>query len=281
LREAERTFGYPQKLSAIIEKIEVGMPGFENTEFEPSEERINPEADPKTGGAPEESNRTNPVADIDNSASGQAVDAEKVSSQMERFSNLSSDMVVLMSEISRETKSAMAQLSAVRLELDRKKKELETLHEMERSAEELRRVIEDRRSQLADLQQLVENQRSSFEIERSNREQESKKYLEDLKKRRQREEAEFRERQSAEELSAKQALEEELRALRQENTEKQEALARDLLEREQQIVQKEKEMDLLTQELEQFMSRLAGRTQLKPTGQDDFSDSSASVNQDG
>jgi hypothetical protein len=160
-------------------------------------------------------------------------------------------------------KEAMDQLHSVRAEIDLKKGELETLHDIEKSAEELQRVIKNRRLQIADMDRHLESQRTAFETERSRREAEDKKYQDGLSAKRQQDEAEYQDRWAAERLRAEQALEEELRVIRQESMEKQEALSKDLQEREQKIRKQEKELELFTQELEQFMSRLAGRTQSK------------------
>ena len=164
--------------------------------------------------------------------------------------------------------------------MDLKKRELKTLHGIEESAAELERVIKNRRLQIADMDRHLESQRTAFETGKSRREQEDKKYQEDLKAKRHRDDAEYQERWAAERLRAEQTLEDELRALRQENMEKQEALSRDLQEREQRIRQQEKELDLFTQELEQFMSRLAGRTQSSPPAQENPSHSNLSTAKD-
>jgi DNA repair exonuclease SbcCD ATPase subunit len=255
----------PGGVICINPKIEVGMPGFENNEFEPSRKEIQQQADPQLEQAPNAWVPISPETDTADAASEGLMKWEKISSQMERFSNLSSDMIMLISELSQEAKKAIDQLRAIREEVNLKKRELKTLHDMERSAEELQRLIENRRIQISNLDQLLERQRNTFE---------------DLKVQRQRVEAEYRERQAAEQLKARQTLDEELRALRQKSMEKQEALDKDLLERERRIMQKEKELDLLTQELEQFMSRLAGRTPLKTPAQDDSFDTSPSIIQD-
>jgi len=256
------------------------MPGFESDQPEPSGEEIKREADLQLDGTLNATEQISPESDVDNAASEPPVEWEKISSQMERFSNLSSDMIALISELSQEAKKAMDELRAIQAEVSLKKSELKTLHDMEESAAKLQRLIKDRRLQIADMERHLERQRSDFETEKSRREQEDEKYLEDLKAQRQSEEAEYLAKWAAEQLRAKEALENEFRALRQESTEKQEALNKDLNERERQIMQKEKELDLLTQELEQFMSRMAGRTQAKAPAQDDSSYSNAPMSRD-
>ena len=150
------------------------------------------------------------------------------------------------------------------------------------------RWIEDRRLQIAELERLLESQRNAFDSEKSRLEQEEKKYLENLEAERKREETVYRQRWTEEGLRAKQALETELRAFQQEKAEKQEALLREILEREQRIKHKEKEWDLLTGELEQFMSglaetacRLIQGAQSKTSAPDDSSGSNRSVGPDG
>jgi chromosome segregation ATPase len=245
------------------------MPGFEDTEPEPSKAETKPEADlqfPSTPNAPDQI-RT------DDGAPEPSPAWEKISTQMERFSGLSSDISAIMSELSQEMMKAMDQLHSVRAEVDLKKRELKTLRDIEKSAEELQRVIKNRRLQIADMDRHLERQRADFENEKARREEEDKKYQEDLKARREHDETEYQEKWAAERLRAEQALEDELRALREESMEKQEALNKDLQEREQRIRRQESELDLFTQELEQFMSRLAGRAQSNPDAQEDSPDS--------
>jgi len=237
----------------------VGMPGFENTKPEPFKAEIKPETDLHFENAPKASEQIK--TDADHAPPEPLLEWEKITFQMERFSGLSSDMIALISELSKEMKKAMDQLHSVRAEIDLKKGELETLNDIEKSAEELQRVINNRRLQIADMDRHLEGQRTAFETERSRRKEEDKKFQDDLNAKRQHDEAEYQERWAAERLRAEQALEEELRALRQESMEKQEALNKDLQEREQHIRNQEQELELFTQELEQFMSRLAGRAQ--------------------
>jgi hypothetical protein len=251
----------PVQAILLNTQIEVGMPGFENTKPEPLKAEIKPETDLQLENAPKVSEQIE--TDSDHAPPKPPLEWEKISSQMERFSGLSSEMIALISELSQEMKKAMDQLHSVRAEIDLKKRELETLHDIEKSAEELQRLIKNRRLQIADMDRHLEGQRTAFEAERSRREEEEKKYQDELKAKRQRDEAEYQERWEAERLRAEQALEEELRALRQESMEKQEALNKNLQEREQRIGKQEKELELFTQELEQFMSRLAGRAQSK------------------
>ena len=245
------------------------MPGFEDTKSEPTKAEIKPAADFELQSTPSAAEQIK----ADDGTPEPSVVWEKISSQMEHFSGLSSDISAVMSELSQEMRKAMDQLHAVRAEVDLKKKEVKTLHDIEKSAEELQRVIKNRRLQIADMDRHLESQRADFEAEKSRREEEHKKYQEDLRVRREHDEAEYQEKWAAERLRAEQALEDELRALRQESMEKQEALNKDLQEREQRIKRQERELNLFTQELEQFMSRLAGRAQSNPHAQEDSPDS--------
>jgi len=252
------------------------MPETEGAEFELSRQEICREPDLQSGEEPNGSEQAGPEADADQGVPRPPLEWEKIFSQMERFANLSSEMAAILAEVSRSTEKAMDQLQEIRAAVDLKKSELKTLHGIEGSAEELQRWIEDRRLQIAELERLLESRRSAFDSEKSRREQEEKKYLEDLEARRISEETDYRKRRADEESKAKQALEDEFRVLQQEGTEKQEALRRDLLGREQRIRQKEKEWDLLTRELEQFMSKLAEKAHSMTPAPDDPSESGRS-----
>jgi len=254
------------------------MPEPEGAEQELSREEIHPETDLHPG----------PETEVDQGVPMPPLEWEKISSKMERFSNLSSEITAVMAEVSRSAEKAMEQLHEIRAAVDLKKSELKTLHGIEGSAEELQRWIEDRRLQIAELERLLESQRNAFDSEKSRLEQEEKKYLENLEAERKREETVYRQRWTEEGLRAKEALETELRALQQEKAEKQEALLRDLLERELRIKQKEEEWDLLTRELEQFISGLAEKAcrliqeaQSKSSVPDDSSGSNRSRGPDG
>jgi chromosome segregation ATPase len=194
---------------------------------------------------------------------GSAPDAasEKLSVQMERFTNLSSEITKILSELDREVKESMDQLQGIRSAVDFKKKELKTLHDIDVSATALERLIEDHRLQREDLERVMESQRNAWEEEKARRVEEERQYLENLQIQRQREQEEHRQMLAAERLAAQQKLEEELQEVRQRNLEKQKALERDFMAREQVLNEKELEWGRLIQELEQFVAKLTMRAQ--------------------
>ena len=187
--------------------------------------------------------------------------SDELSAKMERFSSLYSEMVQLLPELSQEAQKAMDQLQEIRSEVDRKRMELKALHDIDASAAELDRLIEDHRLQKENLERLMENQRSAYEEEKARHAQEEAEYQETLKIRRQQEEEEYRQMRAAEVQTAQQKLEEELQAARQETREKQELMEKSFREREQSLQEKELEWRRLIQELEQFMSKLTVRAQ--------------------
>ena len=187
--------------------------------------------------------------------------AEKLLGDIERFSNLSSELTQVMLRLSREIKISSEQLNRIRSEVESRKNELKTIRGIEASAAALQRITEDYRQQKESFERIMANQRTLWEEEKGNRAREEKEYLENLRMRREREEEENRQKWAAEKLKAQQKLDEELKAIQQESLEKQQALERDCLQRELILKEKELEWVQLIQELEQFMSKLTRRTQ--------------------
>lgn len=171
--------------------------------------------------------------------------AEKFSLAMERFSVLSTEMITLLMGLSQEINKSVEELNAVRSAVDIKKKELETLLEAEQSARALQQQTEALQRQKEELEKVIGDQRRSWEEETAQRESE----------RRERQEA-----WNAEQLKARQELEEEIQAIRQRTREAQEAADRELAAREEILKSKELEWNALIQELERFLSGLAGQS---------------------
>lgn len=186
--------------------------------------------------------------------------AEKLSLKIERFSGLSSEIIALLTGLSQEISKSTEELKAVRSAVDLKRKELEALHETEKSATVLERQIEDLRRQKENLERLIADQRSGWEGEKLRRAHEEKEYIENRKTVREREEEEYKKAWAAEQLKSRQMLEEELNAIRQRSQEAREAAERDFLNRELILTKKELEWRQLILELEQFLSKLARRT---------------------
>jgi hypothetical protein len=185
---------------------------------------------------------------------------QRLSTQMEKFSNLSSDITKLLSELFEEVQNSLTQVQSVQSAVDLKKNELKALHDIDVSATAMEKLIEDHRLQRENLENLMKSQRNAWEEEKAERIQEEKEYLENLKSRRQREEEEYGRIWAAEQQQARQQLEEELQAARQKSLEERDALDMECLEREEILKEKETEWIKLVQELEAFVSKLAGRS---------------------
>jgi hypothetical protein len=181
-----------------------------------------------------------------------SMSAEELSLVIERFSGISAELTGILSRLSREVNISAAQLDRVRAAVDSKKKELKTLREIEAVAVALERLVLDHQRQKDALDRAIAEQRAAWEVEKANRAQEDKEYLENLRVRREREEEVYGRAWAAEKLRAQQKLDEELRAIQQE-------IEKDCLQREARLKEKELEWVRLTEELEQFMSRLAQR----------------------
>jgi colicin import membrane protein len=191
----------------------------------------------------------------------QRVQSQRLPSELERFSVISSEMKNFISDLSLKVERATEQLHGIRMEVEIKKKELETLHDIEVSATEMEQLLEAHRMQKETLDRLLESHRSQLEEEKARQVQEEREYLEHRELRRRREEEEYRKRWAEEQSNAKRKLEDEMRMIQRQNLEKQETLNKDLLQREQRLREKEQEWIRLVQELEEFMSRLTSRTQ--------------------
>lgn len=185
--------------------------------------------------------------------------AERLSGDIERFSELGLEMTEVLSRLSKELKISAEQLSRIRSAIDLKKNELKNV--VDGSAAALERLKEEYRGQKEHLDRRIETQRELWAKQETQREQEELEYLENVRARREREEEEYRQMWAAEKLKAQQKLDEELRLVQQESLKKQQAMERDCLERELILKQKELEWVQLIQELEQFMTKLARKTQ--------------------
>ena len=171
--------------------------------------------------------------------------AEKFSLAVERFSILSSEMITLLMGLSQEINKSAEELNEVRSAVELKKRELATLSETVRMAEELARQTKELKRQQADLEARIADERRVWEMEKAERA---------------REEEEHRQSLSAEHFRAQQELEEELRTIRQRNQEAQEEAEKEFAEREMLLKNKEVEWSQLINELDQFLSKLAQRT---------------------
>ena len=138
---------------------------------------------------------------------------------LQRFSGLSSEMVSLLQSLTQDIKRSAQELREVRDAVDAGKKELLALRESEKEISVLKQQLEDLRPQKESLENLIAAQRNAWEEEQTKRASEEREHEENLK--------------TAEEA--------------------------DILARESALKKKEQELIRLMQELEKFLSGLAGR----------------------
>jgi chromosome segregation ATPase len=191
---------------------------------------------------------------------------------LERFSSLSSEMVALLENLTQDINRSAQELRDIRDAVDAGKKELATLRESEREVSVLKQQLEDLRPQKESLENLIADQRNAWEEEKTKRAWEEREHEENLKTLRQREEEEQRLMREGEQMRAQQKFEEALDAMRQKSAETRTAEETDILARESALKKKEQELSRLMQELEKFLSGLAGR---KGTADPGVSDSNS------
>jgi hypothetical protein len=186
-------------------------------------------------------------------------DTDAIALQAERFSALSSEMVSLLEDLRREINRAALELQDVQAAVNAGKQELEALCEIEKETSALELQIVDLRQQKETMERFIADQRSAWEEENVRRAREEKEYESNVKNLRQKEEEEHRVAWENERRAARQKLEEELDAIRRKNWGIQAAEDRDALARRSALDKKERELALLMQELEKFLSGLAVR----------------------
>jgi hypothetical protein len=196
---------------------------------------------------------------VENPNPESTVNTEKLMLDIKRFSDLSSEMVELLSNLSQEIDKSAAGLQAVQSALDSKKKELATLNEIEMLSTSLEQRIEALRQQKENLDHIIAEQRSAWEKEKERRTREEKEYIDDLNARRRQDEQDYQKAWAAEQERGRQRLDEELRAIQLEKQDVQATIETDLQERELLLKKKELEWGQLIQELEQFLYKLERR----------------------
>lgn len=170
--------------------------------------------------------------------------AEKFDLAMERFTVLNTEMITLLMGLSEEINKSAEELNAVRAAIDLKKKEFAALQAAEQTFRALRQQTDDLIKHKNELERLISDQRNVWEEE---------------KEKQAREEDERRKIWNSEQFKARQELEEELRSIRHRHQAVQEEAERDFIERDMMLKKKEFEWSQLIQELDQFLSKLAGR----------------------
>lgn len=156
--------------------------------------------------------------------------------QKQAFVALSAELTRILGDLSRKVSDASERLRDTEWEIVRRKRELETLYEIEASAETLGRLREEQRLERENLERLRAEQGRVRE---------------------------------AEQAEARRKFEEELQALRQRAMERHEALDRDHERRERAIEGREREAARLLGEVETLLGRIALRSRtpaLPPPG---------------
>jgi hypothetical protein len=183
-------------------------------------------------------------------------DADAFKMSMDRFADLSKEMVAIVSKLSRRVNELEAQLQTISSEIDLKKKELLELHHIDAAAVSLSLLAEEQRAQKAHLERLIFDQQSHWENEKKRIEQEECEFQESLKLQRRREEEAYRRASDFEQQEIHRKLELELQEIRQKASARQEEKNRELVKREQALIEKERESSLLVHELDGFLSQL-------------------------
>ena len=196
---------------------------------------------------------------MENANMNSSLETEPFSLQIERFSGLSSEMAGLLQAIRQQTDKYALELREVQKAVRAGREELDALCEMEKSASALEARIEDLRIRKEALESEIAGQRRLWEEEKAAREAEAREYGAILEETRRREAEERKMLWESEQAGARQRLEAELETLRQRHRETLAGVEQEIRARESSIAKKEQEMGLLLQELEQFLSGLAGR----------------------
>ena len=136
-------------------------------------------------------------------------------------------------------------------------KELERLHKIDVAATALDQLIQDYRTEQAELEGEIASQRGAWEREEQERAAAEKEYEDTLKKQRQREMEEYEYKKVLERKKAQDKYDEEQRLRDRQNREKQEALDKSWQEREESLKAREEELAQLRKDSELFPKRLA------------------------
>jgi len=185
-----------------------------------------------------------------------SADADAIQFSMDRFADLSKEMVAMILELSQKVREFETRLKMIDSEIDIKKKELLELRDIDATAVALNLLAEEQRAQKEHLARLISDQQSLWEEEKERIAQEECEYLENLKIQRRREEEAYRRASDFEQQEIHRKFEQELQAVRQKAIARQEEKDNELLQREKALMEKERESALLIQELDGFLSQL-------------------------
>ena len=175
---------------------------------------------------------------------------------VQRLSSIGLEISKSLADLSEKLVQEVDQLARVREAVALETKELERLHKIDVAATALDQLIQDHRTQQAQLEAEIAAQREAWETEEQERAAAEKEYEDSLKKQRQREMEEFEYKKALERKKAQDKYDEEIRLLDKKNKEKQETLEKSWLQRETSIKEKEEEWARLKKEVDEFPTRL-------------------------
>ena len=135
-------------------------------------------------------------------------------------------------------------------------KELERLHKIDVAAAALDQLIQDYRTQQAQLESEMAARREAWEGEEQERAAAEKEHEDSLKKQRQREMEEYEYKKALERKKAQDKYDEEIHLMEKRNKEKQEMLEKSWQQRETSIKEKEEEWARFKKEVDEFPTRL-------------------------
>jgi hypothetical protein len=237
----------------IAEAVMIGVPD-EKPEFFQNE--------PRTEAVPEFSSCSDPMAAImpfqeaNRRVEPASAAAAAIQLSMDRFANLSKEMGSMLSELSQCVHESENQLKRINSEIELKKKELLALYDIDAAAISLKQLAEEQRVQKEHLERLIYDQQSLWEEEKERIALDESEFLEDLRIQRRREEEDFRQARDFEQLEIHRKFEQELQTVRQKAIARQEEKDNELLQREEALIEKERESALLIQALDGFLSQL-------------------------
>jgi hypothetical protein len=211
---------------------------------------------PEFNPAPNSMTAIMPLQEASRKAEASAVNADAIDFSVDRFAKLSKAIIDIISELSQSVHESENQLKAINSEIDLKKKELAALHAIDASAASVKQLEEAQRVQKDQLERLISDQRSLWEEEKALIAQEEIEFQANLKVQRCREEEEYRRAREFEQLEIDRKFKQELQTVWQNTKARQEEKENELIQREQSLIEKERESALLIQGLEGFLSQL-------------------------
>lgn len=188
----------------------------------------------------------------------QSLEPDVLAQEIERFSGLSSEIISLLEKFKTEINKSAGELREVQAAVNSGKRELEAFSEIKMEMLSLERQIEDLRQQKEILSRTIVDQQSAWTEEMVKHARDKEEYEKDAKAKRQKEE-EHRQAWENEQIMARQKFQGELDSKRQEWMRIQAEASERMTAKEEALNNKERELVLLVQEVEKFLSGLAGR----------------------